>query len=205
MAMQGKVGTMASALTADEQSSVVGYHNDYKRTVAFGEQEAANGKLPAAADMLEYSYDTDVESAAQDWADSCNFSHNGYAGGQNLAVFGGSGMNNTALLQQSVQMWFNEVEDFDVNDVSDFEVDSSATTGHFTQVIWAKSSTLGCGVQQCATIENLSSDFDNGYIVVCNYQSAGNYLGQPVYTEGDACSKCPDGYICDNGLCSQSS
>ncbi len=73
-------------------------------------------------------------------------------------------------------------------------------TGHYTQLVWAESSLLGCG--------QITYDQDRfvNQFVVCNYGPAGNVIGSPIYTEGSACSLCPDGTTCSiefPGLCSQ--
>ncbi|CAD5210782.1 unnamed protein product [Bursaphelenchus okinawaensis] len=69
-------------------------------------------------------------------------------------------------------------------------------------VIWANSYLVGCGITQCPTIANLGSDYDNGFIIVCNYQTAGSYINEPVYTAGDVRSQCPSDRVCDDRLCS---
>ena len=50
----------------------------------------------------------------------------------------------------------------------------SAVCGHYTQVVWAQSQRLGCGVSSCPNI---------GYpnTIVCNYSPGGNVGGQRPY------------------------
>jgi hypothetical protein len=48
----------------------------------------------------------------------------------------------------------------------------SGTCGHYTQLVWSKSSALGCGVASCA---------GGGEIWVCNYDPAGNVMGEAPY------------------------
>lgn len=45
----------------------------------------------------------------------------------------------------------------------------SSTTGHFTQIVWKSSRSLGCGRAQTRS---------GGTYVVCNYDPPGNYTGQ---------------------------
>ena len=43
----------------------------------------------------------------------------------------------------------------------------------------------------------------NSRYYVCNYGEGGNFRNKPIYVEGPACSKCPKGTICRDGLCSK--
>ena len=70
------------------------------------------------------------------------------------------------------------------------------STGHYTQMVWAKTNKVGCG-----SIAWKEGAFIKQYLV-CNYGPAGNTLRQPMYQIGNACSRCPAGSSCANGLCS---
>ena len=50
---------------------------------------------------------------------------------------------------------------------------------HYTQIVWRSSVGLGCAQQRCTT----NSPFGNGewFFVVCNYDPAGNFVGQRPY------------------------
>jgi len=57
------------------------------------------------------------------------------------------------------------------SEISAYDFNSNAPsgdTGHFTQVIWASTKTVGCGLAQC----------NGNDLLVCNYSPAGNYDGQ---------------------------
>lgn len=63
-------------------------------------------------------------------------------------------------------------------------------------MVWAQTSKIGCG----------STSWREGRFIkqflVCNYGPAGNTLRRPIYDVGKACSRCPTGTTCSNGLCS---
>merc|ERR1711972_631811 len=72
-------------------------------------------------------------------------------GGENLA----SGV----VDAQAVDMWYNEIESTNGGLVSAFGMD----TGHYTQVVWMETTSLGCGIQ--------------GSLLVCQYGPGGNMQG----------------------------
>ncbi|TRY78389.1 hypothetical protein TCAL_07187, partial [Tigriopus californicus] len=55
--------------------------------------------------------------------------------------------------------------------------------------------TVGCGYTKWLD----GADYTK--MVVCNYGESGNWKGEPMYKQGDPCSKCPSGTNCDDGIC----
>lgn len=128
---------------------------------------------------------------AQQWADelattSCSSPHHrtsqelqavGY--GENLAVFTSSAGGSTA--QQAVSAWasektcytFGKLMTTDQCDTACYTALHSDGCGHYTQIVWRTSTSVGCGV---ATCQNGKED-----IWICNYSPAGNYVGQNPY------------------------
>lgn len=45
----------------------------------------------------------------------------------------------------------------------------SETTGHFTQLVWKNTTTMGCGCRLCGT---------RGWFLVCEYWPRGNVVGE---------------------------
>lgn len=68
-----------------------------------------------------------------------------------------------ALARRAVDAWYNEITDYNFNNPG-----FSMGTGHFTQVVWKSSKSVGCG---CAPK-------DNSMYCTCNYDPPGNIAGQ---------------------------
>lgn len=75
-----------------------------------------------------------------------------------------------------VQSWYDEVSKFDKNQVSKYEF--NVNTGHYTQIVWADTTTIGCG----AILFKSSNGWYNVQLV-CNYGPSGNFPGQPIYRQ----------------------
>jgi len=128
---------------------------------------------------------------AQQWADelattSCSSPHHrtseelqavGY--GENLAAFVSTAGGSTA--QQAVSAWasektcytFGKLMTTDQCDTACYTALHSDGCGHYTQIVWRKSTSVGCGV---ATCQNGKED-----IWICNYSPPGNFVGQNPY------------------------
>ena len=52
-------------------------------------------------------------------------------------------------------------------------------TGHFTQLVWAETTHVGCGYIKFKDSANPS--FPYATWVTCNYGPAGNFDGEPLY------------------------
>jgi len=199
--------TIFRELSADAKQAILDKHNELRRKVAKGEEtNGAPGPQPAAANMRKLVWNTELEAVAQRWADQCQFGHDssrnkldGTAVGQN-AYWGGSSVESDestvqAGMTDAAQAWYDEVSDpgFDNGSISPYVFSSG--TGHYTQVVWADTEELGCGM----VYYKGSSWYET--LIVCNYAISGNWMGGEMYKSGDACSSCPDGYTCDDGLC----
>ncbi|CAD5230363.1 unnamed protein product [Bursaphelenchus okinawaensis] len=186
----------ATKFTAEQQQAILKAHNDYRRTLAKGQAKGQNGgTFPAAANMNELVWDTDLETKADQWAQACNFEHPSNPGyGQNLAAASPFSSADDAL-KSAVDEWWGEGKNYPAGVAFTF----GSSTGHFTQVAWAATSKVGCAVQNCTNGQSLFGTSDWTF-TVCDYLSPGNYQNQDIYKSGEACSACSGG-SCDDGLC----
>jgi len=128
--------------------SALGYHNDFRAKHQVG----------------ALSWDSTIEEAAMGWAnylaqDGCRLTHNrDDPYGENL--FAGP-----SDMEEAVQGWYDEVEDYDFNNQG-----FSGSTGHFTQVVWKGTERLGCAISTCPE----GGPSPGRKIYVCQYSPPGN-------------------------------
>ncbi len=116
-------------------------------------------------------WSTTLASAAQNWANhlassGCNLIHtanNPY--GENL--FGGSGAAYTAL--DASQDWYSEISRYSYGVLT---AANFAPTGHYTQMVWSKTTQVGIGQASCR---------NGGIVIAAEYSPPGNYIGQKPY------------------------
>ena len=115
------------------------------------------------------TWDTALAAEAQRWADACVFQHSSPAGayGENLFMRSPYAANNVTAVQGTTS-WYNEVAMYNFSAPG-----FSFNTGHFTQVVWKASRSIGCGIAHgCTRVPGSLDTFG-----VCRYKPAGNFLG----------------------------
>ncbi|KAK3765158.1 hypothetical protein RRG08_027797 [Elysia crispata] len=171
----------------EEQRAMLGKHNNLRST-------------QLASNMMYMEWDDRLAESAQKWAEVCDFRHSDNR--RDLAGFKYVGENLYALTHkfdpaEVVQMWYDEIKNYDYKTRK-----CSGVCGHYTQVVWATSRALGCGVKYCPLLKRFKAK--KGYHVVCHYGPGGNYVGQRPYNLGEPCSKCPmTSGFCIQGMCSK--
>ncbi|XP_063988419.1 uncharacterized protein LOC135168315 [Diachasmimorpha longicaudata] len=174
-------------LTQGERNALLDRHNGYRARVASGQEtRGAPGPQPAARNLGPLRWNNEIAEIAQRWADQCNYGHDRCRNtaddtyvGQNVAYIGWSDRWRNESLLEMVDMWYNEVADFNPSLLRAFFLPLNPLApliGHYTQMVWAGTHFLGCGASRYRK--------DGGYYVtflVCNYVPGGNYLGQPIY------------------------
>ncbi|RUS88758.1 hypothetical protein EGW08_003475 [Elysia chlorotica] len=171
----------------DEKMAMLWRHNDLRST-------------RQASDMMYMEWDERLAESAQKWAEECDFQHS--ANRENLAGFKFVGENLYAGTHKFdpavvVQLWYDEVQFYDYKTRK-----CKGVCGHYTQVVWATSQAVGCGVKYCPVLKRFRGI--SGYHVACHYGPGGNYVGERPYNLGESCSKCPiTAEYCIKGLCSK--
>ncbi|XP_070554915.1 GLIPR1-like protein 1 isoform X2 [Ptychodera flava] len=168
----------SSDFTSNEISTMLARHNYHRTNVN-----------PTAANMKYMSWDDDLAAMAQKWSEECTWAH-GFPPnispfpivGQNLWLGGPYSPSDWIDVEGVVDSWQSEVSDYNFDSNT-----CSKVCGHYTQVVWASSYAVGCGIAHCPTVT--SSRTVNAFLVTCNYGPAGNYPRRP-YTSGTPCSQC---------------
>lgn len=124
---------------------------------------AAHNKVRAAHCAAPLKWSDKLAAVAQKWADTlaargCAFEHSRGKYGENLAFAAPAG---THTSKTATDGWYREVKIYDFNDPR-----FSFEAGHFTQVVWRGSTTLGCGYATCSG--------GRAELWVCNYDPPGN-------------------------------
>ncbi|MBK6575564.1 MAG: hypothetical protein IPG17_05075 [Sandaracinaceae bacterium] len=138
-------------------------------------------------DPLEW--DDGIADHAQDWADhlaatnNCGLEHSSNADRANIAGFSSLGQNlagSTGGLSGvgATTNWASERSEYDFG--TPVTQGNFGAFGHYTQIVWADTTALGCGVATCG----------GATVVVCEYGTAGNFLGETPY--GEATGECLD-------------
>jgi pathogenesis-related protein 1 len=152
------------AVFADEPPGLVG------TTAAHNQVRAAHGVAPL-------TWDPALAAIAQRWAEACVdqqapaglIDHNpgrsdDYPGYVGENIYGAAG---PASGTDAVARWAAEEADYDhATDTC------SRVCGHYTQVVWATTTQVGCGIHTCPGLVY-------GNSVVCNYAPGGNTGGPP--------------------------
>jgi uncharacterized protein YkwD len=165
----------STVLSVEAINSILVEHNNARRSVS-----------PAAAEMPMLQWDQTLANFAQEYMDGCpglvhssssvrsnptrfNFSYVG----ENLAAGTSSGYGVSTGGQRSTAAWNGELSDWT------YPRTCSGVCGHYTQVIWAATTHVGCGYKYCA-----NERYRNYWS--CVYGPGGNYNGQNPYVQASA-------------------
>jgi hypothetical protein len=139
-------------LTDSQKMEITEYVNKYRKA-----HQAPN-----------LTWDESIANFSQSWSNylinNNLFQHSGsQLYGENLAYFRGYGSDIMTLLKLSIDLWYKEIEYYNFN-----KPGFSDETGHFTCLIWKKSTKFGMGI----------SVLDNTVVVSFNTTPPCNIIGQ---------------------------
>uniref|UniRef100_A0A8R1HS19 SCP domain-containing protein n=1 Tax=Caenorhabditis japonica TaxID=281687 RepID=A0A8R1HS19_CAEJA len=195
------IGTFAD-FSSSGQNQIVDAHNRLRSSIAKGTYVAKGTRKESATNMLKMQWDSGVAASAQAYANRCPTGHSGTSGvGENLYWYWTSGslgdLNRYGA--DASASWENEFQQYGwKSNLLDLNLFNTGI-GHATQMAWAKTNLVGCGVKDCGRDTNGL----NKVTVVCQYKPPGNYINQYIYNSGNTCSGCPSGTSCESstGLC----
>ncbi|XP_021206855.1 cysteine-rich venom protein ENH1 [Bombyx mori] len=166
---------------------IVLYHNFFRSKVR-----------PIASNMLLMSWHPKAARQAQRYAEQCVYLTHNDIKENTVPSLGTCGQNLFVAAQKTpwffaIKTWFVENENFTYGDPN---VNLTAV-GHYTQMVWATSYKVGCGLAHCS-----GGPWGHFYNYVCHYCPGGNILtiAQYPYKTGEKCSDCPD-HCTSESLC----
>lgn len=129
-----------------------------------------HNRARAEVDVPPLQWSPQLAHSAQRWADrlaggSCRMRHSRGSGyGENLYM----GSADYYEVKDAALAWVRERRLYRGGPLRRHDW---APSGHYTQMVWADTRRLGCGVSEC----------DDMMVVVCHYDPKGNYLGRAPY------------------------
>jgi hypothetical protein len=150
---------------------------------------AAHNATRAALQLPALDWSTALADYAQQWADtlagSCDAIVHRSDGvyGENIAMRNSSRLTVEYSAEEAVLAWaeeemcwgFGSIRGSETCDTSCTDALFSSGCGHYTQLVWRNTRSLGCGYASCQTGRSTME------IWVCNYDPPGNYIGQEPY------------------------
>ena len=121
-------------------------------------------------------WDDHLASIAQEIASSCNYAHNVTAGGGGYGQNIGAGAPDDEIDKMITNQMYNDEMEFYPGYGSEPDMSNFEKWGHFSQIVWKATSSVGCYTQHCPDgLAGVSSDV-SPYFTVCNYASTGKFL-----------------------------
>ncbi len=123
----------------------------------------------AEVGVAPLQWSDELADVAYQWAkylkkDGCGFYHSDYGFGENLW----KGTTGYYTVGDAIDSWASEKVDYNYKRN---KCRSGAVCGHYTQLVWANSTEVGCAQIEC----------DGFTIWVCEYNPPGNWVGEKPY------------------------
>jgi pathogenesis-related protein 1 len=165
------VGLLALVLFASTNFKVLGILQDDEEPEHMRGMTARHNYWRAELGLPPLKWSNKLAEVAQNWANvlkerGCKLEHSKTQYGEN--IYWSWGKKRTP--QEAVDAWASEKKDFDFEKLEC--IGGWYSCGHYTQLIWENTKMVGCGVAYCK---------DGSEVWVCNYEPAGNIVGQKPY------------------------
>lgn len=157
----GDGGSGGSGLVGAEATQMTSEHNRVRHQVS----PAPSVPIP------DVTWSTDIAATAQAWANRCRFEHSSNAYGENIYATAGA----AAFPSDVVGSWASEASAYDYTSDT-----CSDVCEHYTQIVWRDTQRIGCAKATC-TRNSPFVGFPTWEFWVCNYDPAGNFVGQRPY------------------------
>jgi hypothetical protein len=149
-AQTSTVTVSAPASSSSSYTSNTGFRNDTLTT---------HNLFRYQRNATSLSWNNSLATIADKWSASCFWGHSHGPTGENLAA----GFQNVTA---AVTAWGDEQKHYSYQ-----KPGFSEQTGHFSQVVWKATTSVGCGRKYCGTSTT------PGWYVVCEYWPPGNVIG----------------------------
>ncbi|GMT33808.1 hypothetical protein PFISCL1PPCAC_25105, partial [Pristionchus fissidentatus] len=160
-----QAATCNGKLSQDDQNVILAAHNKLRSAIAMGQYSGLGKTFIGAANMEAMQWNCDLENAAQAWANGCVFQHSTRKdSGENLYMYWNwQEVKTSDVTQKGCDSWSSEFQKYGLNGTTLTLAQFTAGIGHATQMAWATSSQLGCGIALCG-------DGNKQALMVCRYQ-----------------------------------
>lgn len=177
-------------------------NSEFARTIL--EAHTQEREKMGATNMMHLTWDLDLADLASKHAGLCIFEHgnfvmdDGTVLGQNMArgIWAPATTSNVDYpAEEHVTNWIREKKYFNFDSA---KCPDMGLCGHYSQMVWAPTSKIGCAHQFCPNMMP-PSDY-----IVCNYWPFGNENGELAYSRsGKPCGGCnlKGGTACVSGQC----
>jgi hypothetical protein len=163
----------AAQVTQAERDQMVYAHNVVRGA-------ATPYPVPALAAV---SWNAALETTAQTWANNCTYAHSLTPGvGESIYAFASipdpvprPPPSSPVLAWDAERVYYN----YATNVCSPPPI--PGTCGHYTQLVWRSSTSIGCGIKYCEVNSPFGGGFPHWWFWVCQYSPAGNVGGQRPY------------------------
>ncbi|KAL6744168.1 hypothetical protein Aduo_017129 [Ancylostoma duodenale] len=188
---------LTTARMSDQaRNLIVDIHNRRRTVLAQGlvRNGRNNYNMPQGSNIMTMRYNCDLEKDAQMYADLCTSAGSPEATrplwGENFSII----QDTLDPILAAGDAWWGQIYGNGINQkmlFNKFFAEKLNSPTAFTQMAWATSYEIGCGVGDCAPTTN----------VVCRYTAKGNNIGEYVYEPGQPCTACdygctPEGVLC---------